>query len=75
MKTKVIVTAVLLFTVYVVLVNLMYLSDFAQDKVVKVGWYSEFGGSCVIGFILCMCGLNFLMLLASISLLRFSSPK
>lgn len=50
MKTKVIVTAVLLSTVYVVFVNLMSLFGFAQDEVVKVGWYSEFGGSCVIGF-------------------------
>lgn len=45
MKTKTIVTAMLLATAYVLLVNLMFLSGFGKDEMVKVGWYSEFGGN------------------------------
>ena len=40
MKTKTIVTAMLLATAYVLLVNLMFLSGFGKDEMVKVGWYS-----------------------------------
>lgn len=75
MKTKVIVTAVLLSTVYVVFVNLMSLSGFAQDEVVKVGWYSEFGGSCVIGFYPVYVWLKLPYVVGFYFLLRFSSPK
>ena len=35
----------LLATAYVLLVNLMFLSGFGKDEMVKVGWYSEFGGN------------------------------
>lgn len=45
MKTKIIITAMLLTTAYVLLVNLMFLSGFGKDEMVKVGWYSEFGGN------------------------------
>ena len=45
MKTKTIVTIVLFTMVYVLLVNFMFLGGMFQDEVVKVGWYSEFGGN------------------------------
>lgn len=45
MKTKTIVTIVLFTMVYVLLVNFMFLGGMYQDEVVKVGWYSEFGGN------------------------------
>ena len=73
MKTKTIVTAMLLATAYVLLVNLMFLSGFGKDEMVKVGWYSEFGGNSTT--ILFMCGLTFLTQFAFISSRRFSSPK
>lgn len=75
MKTKTIVTAMLLATAYVLLVNLMFLSGFGKDEMVKVGWYSEFGGNSTTTLYLFMCGLTFLTQFAFISSRRFSSPK
>ena len=33
----------LLATSYILLVNLLAMSGYATDEMVKVGWYSEFG--------------------------------
>ena len=71
MKTKTIVTAMLLATAYVLLVNLMFLSGFGKDEMVKVG--SE--ETARLPYILFMCGLTFLTQFAFISSRRFSSPK
>lgn len=75
MKTKTIVTAMLLATAYVLLVNLMFLSGFGKDEMVKVGWYSEFGGNSTTTLYPLYVWLNFLTQFAFISSRRFSSPK
>lgn len=75
MKTKIIITAMLLTTAYVLLVNLMFLSGFGKDEMVKVGWYSEFGGNSTTTLYPLYVWLNFLTQFAFISSRRFSSPK
>lgn len=74
MKTKTIVTAMLLATAYVLLVNLMFLSGFGKDEMVKVGIVSS-EETARLPYILFMCGLTFLTQFAFISSRRFSSPK
>lgn len=45
MKTKTIVTALLLGVAGMLLVNLMSISGMYQDETVVVGWYDRFGGN------------------------------
>ncbi|MFS2573500.1 hypothetical protein AAH134_23990 [Bacteroides thetaiotaomicron] len=75
MKTKTIVTAMLLATAYVLLVNLMFLSGFGKDEMVKVVGIVSSEETARLPYILFMCGLTFLTQFAFISSRRFSSPK
>lgn len=46
MKTKEIVTVLLLAMVYALIIQVFSFTDMFNDRLIKVGWYNEYGESC-----------------------------
>jgi len=46
MKIKEIVTVLLLAMVYALIIQGIFLTDTFNDRLIKVGWYNEYGESC-----------------------------